>query len=226
MPRGRPPGRTAKSRETQAALYTAATELFAERGFGGTTMKAIADRAGVSPGLLYRYFPGKAAVVLELYRRLSQQLADTELPTGSWTERSVGALRASMATLSPHRAVLRSVLSPLLFDDRVGLLSPAGRVPRHQVQRFFVHAVTHAANAPEPPLAEALGRLADGLQLLFILFWLIDRSPDQRATGALLELTARGVRIVPGLLWLPGARPTVLQLDGILADALAAPTSS
>ena len=43
-------------------LTSAAAELFAERGFHRATVPAIAERAGVSVGLLYRYFPSKTAL--------------------------------------------------------------------------------------------------------------------------------------------------------------------
>jgi AcrR family transcriptional regulator len=47
------------SPEIRALLLSAATELFAERGFAGTTTKEIATRAGVSETLLFRHFSSK-----------------------------------------------------------------------------------------------------------------------------------------------------------------------
>jgi AcrR family transcriptional regulator len=51
-----------RSRRTQAALIRATTELVAEAGYHGATTKAIADRAGVSEGTIYRHFPDKKAL--------------------------------------------------------------------------------------------------------------------------------------------------------------------
>ena len=48
-------------------LYAAALRLIAKRGYEAATLRDIAAEAGVSPALLYRYFPGKHAVVLALY---------------------------------------------------------------------------------------------------------------------------------------------------------------
>jgi AcrR family transcriptional regulator len=45
--------------EIRALLLEAATELFAERGYAGTTTKEIAARAGVSETLLFRHFSSK-----------------------------------------------------------------------------------------------------------------------------------------------------------------------
>ena len=64
--RGRPKGETSQGAAARLALYTTATELIRERGYEATTLREVADRAGVSVGLLYRYFPSKRAIVLAL----------------------------------------------------------------------------------------------------------------------------------------------------------------
>src|SRR5574337_1840300 len=64
-------------------ILDAALEVFAERGFHGTTIPEIAAAAGVGAGTLYRYFEHKEALVNEVYRdaklRLRAALMD-ELP--------------------------------------------------------------------------------------------------------------------------------------------------
>lgn len=52
---------------TRARILHAALELFAERGYGSTSVKAIAQHAGVSQGLMYTYFPSKAALLKEIF---------------------------------------------------------------------------------------------------------------------------------------------------------------
>jgi AcrR family transcriptional regulator len=51
-----------KSDRTRAAILAAATELFAEHGHGATTVRAVAERAGIDPALVVRYFGGKDAL--------------------------------------------------------------------------------------------------------------------------------------------------------------------
>ena len=55
------------SPDARRAMLDAARELFAERGFDRTTMRAVGTRAGVDPALIYHYFGDKdgllAAVV-------------------------------------------------------------------------------------------------------------------------------------------------------------------
>lgn len=56
--------RQAEQRREQ--LLDAALRLFAENGVDGTSVKAIAHAAGVTPGLLYHYFDSKEALVIAL----------------------------------------------------------------------------------------------------------------------------------------------------------------
>ncbi|WP_026361391.1 TetR/AcrR family transcriptional regulator [Amycolatopsis nigrescens] len=57
-----PPRRQARSRQ---AILRACLELCQEVGFGHTTMDGIARRAGVGKQTIYRWWPSKAAVVME-----------------------------------------------------------------------------------------------------------------------------------------------------------------
>ena len=52
----------------RAQLLDAAKICFRERGFHATRMADIAERAGLSVGLVYRYFPGKQSVIEAIIR--------------------------------------------------------------------------------------------------------------------------------------------------------------
>jgi TetR/AcrR family transcriptional regulator, cholesterol catabolism regulator len=52
--------RTTAANLRRDMILDAALSLFAEYGVEGTTMKMLAKRAGISPGLTYHYFKGKA----------------------------------------------------------------------------------------------------------------------------------------------------------------------
>ena len=58
-----------RSRATVEAIVQAATCILTEHGWAGLTTNAIAERAGVNVGSLYRFFPNKEAIVAELQRR-------------------------------------------------------------------------------------------------------------------------------------------------------------
>ncbi|AGM06551.1 TetR family transcriptional regulator [Amycolatopsis keratiniphila] len=52
------------------AVLAAAMEQLAERGYAGCSVAAVAERAGVAVGSVYRHYPTKAALVVELFRKV------------------------------------------------------------------------------------------------------------------------------------------------------------
>lgn len=56
------------------ALVAAALDLVAEGGKDAATVRAIASRAGVTPGLIRHYFATKEALLRESYRRLMEDM--------------------------------------------------------------------------------------------------------------------------------------------------------
>jgi TetR/AcrR family transcriptional regulator, repressor of fatR-cypB operon len=80
-PRAAAQRRPEVAREAQKArLIAAALELFAERGYHGTTIPAVMEAAGVGAGTVYRLFESKEALVNAVFRdakrRLERALAD------------------------------------------------------------------------------------------------------------------------------------------------------
>jgi AcrR family transcriptional regulator len=188
--RGRPPGRTAGGEATRLRIYGTAIALIGERGYEAATLREVATRAGVSPALLYRYFPSKRSVVLALYEELSETFAEQaiELPRGKWRDRFVVALELGLRTLDPHRVTLRALAPVMVGDADEGVFAENTAFSRMRVQRVFQEAVVGATDAPARVLAESLGRLLYLAHLGVILWWLLDRSPGQRATKALVAL--------------------------------------
>ncbi|MEC0184756.1 TetR/AcrR family transcriptional regulator [Paenibacillus peoriae] len=58
--RGRP-----RNVETQKSILSASYDLLLENGFGAVTVEKIAERAGVSKATIYKWWPNKAAVVID-----------------------------------------------------------------------------------------------------------------------------------------------------------------
>ena len=58
------------------AILKAALDLFVDRGFHGTPVPIIADRAGVGAGTIYRAFESKEALVNALYQRWKQRVVN------------------------------------------------------------------------------------------------------------------------------------------------------
>ncbi len=115
-------------------LIDAAEQLFTATGYVGTTMTAIAAKAGVAPNAVYWYFPSKDhLLVAVLDRKLEQAIADAGFePPGDLGEtinvglrrlRSYPALGALVHQRAPHSLVVAE------FHDRV-----------HQILRGYLIA--------------------------------------------------------------------------------------
>lgn len=65
-----------KAEETKSRLERAALTLFVARGVAETTTKEIAMAASVAEGTIYRYFPSKEQLALDLFLRHHQGLAE------------------------------------------------------------------------------------------------------------------------------------------------------
>ncbi len=224
--RGRPAGPTAQAAETRQHLYAVALELMGTRGFAATTLRDIAATAGVSVGLLYRYFPTKHAVLLALYDDLSSRFAAAAvLPDGRWRDRFVAALRTSLGTLAPHRVALAGLTPVLLGDATDGVFAAATAFSRRRVTEVFERAVVDATDAPPRAVAHALGRVLYLVHLAVLLWWLLDRTPRQRATTALVDLAAGLLPSAALALRLPSVRTFVVRLDALAQDALVGETA-
>jgi AcrR family transcriptional regulator len=220
--RGRPPGRTSQGLAAKQRLYDMAIEVIAERGYEAATLRDVADRAGVSVGLLYRYFPSKRSVVLALYDELSARYAvrAADMTPGKWRDRFLFALQSSLHVLGPHRRTLAALTPVLVGDANEGLFSSATMVSRQRVQRVFQEAVAGATDAPGGDVALALGQLLYVAHLAIILWWLLDKSPRQRATAALVALVQQALPACALALRLKKARSFVIAGDSLLRDAL------
>ena len=65
-----------KAEDTKARLERAALTLFVARGVAETTTKEIAMAASVAEGTIYRYFPSKEQLALDLFLHHHQGLAE------------------------------------------------------------------------------------------------------------------------------------------------------
>jgi len=76
QPRRKP--RQVRAELTRQRILTAAAHVFAEHGYAAGTTNRIAERARISIGSLYQYFPNKDAILAALLVR--------HLDRGDWTE--------------------------------------------------------------------------------------------------------------------------------------------
>jgi AcrR family transcriptional regulator len=220
--RGRPAGRTAGGEATRLRLYDAAIALIGQRGYEAATLRDVATKAGVSPALLYRYFPNKRSVVLALYDQLSESFAEQAagMPRGKWRERFLFALELSLRTLGPHRMTLRALAPVMVGDAEEGVFAQNTAFSRTRVQGIFQEAVVGATDSPKGPLAHSLGHLLYLAHLGIILWWLLDRSASQRATKALVALIRQMLPSAALTLHLRPVRGFLVAADALFREGL------
>lgn len=68
--------RTDAAPDRREQILQAAMICFAKRGFHQTTMQDISEEAGISVGLIYRYFPSKEAVISEMAEEHKKDLQE------------------------------------------------------------------------------------------------------------------------------------------------------
>ncbi len=108
-----------RSKFTVNAIFEAAVQVFTENGYAGATTDSIAERAGVSIGTLYQYFPNKKAILIGIWERgMSDADARRDaFASGSWEgPLDAGKIRTLFETvLAIHKAAVR----PHLFFEEV-----------------------------------------------------------------------------------------------------------
>src|SRR3954454_16942824 len=73
----RPTDRTrARAADVRERVVRSALDLLAEGGYSAASVQAVARRAGVATGSVYRHFPAKADLVAEVFRTASQREVD------------------------------------------------------------------------------------------------------------------------------------------------------
>ncbi len=92
----------ARSLATVSAIVEAAARILEEEGHAGFSTNAVAERAGVSVGSLYQYFPSKAALIGALVLRETSLLLEGAV-VAAQSSLGVTALRGFIAVCIAHQ---------------------------------------------------------------------------------------------------------------------------
>jgi len=121
----------ADARRNREKLLSAAIELFAGAG-EDVALEAIAERAGVGIGTLYRHFPTREALAEAAYRNEVQRLCDAagelldaeepDVALAEWMDRFVTYVAAKRSMASMLQSVIASSDSALYADARLQML--------------------------------------------------------------------------------------------------------
>jgi AcrR family transcriptional regulator len=171
-----------KDESTQEAVRRAALELFAAKGYEGTSLREIAEAVDMTKAAIYYHFPSKEAVLLAI---AAPVLGDTDAvlrraESGDWMPEDV--LRGLLEVMIKHHEVVAALASDigaqarlsaqgasdgqeerliaLLMGESATLAKQAGAVGAVGVLRSGLSAFSHRLeDAKEHILDSALGAL-------------------------------------------------------------------
>lgn len=150
-------------------MVEAATDLFGKQGFDATSVKDVADAAGVSVGLVCRYFPTREHLALAIYERLAHELTNhaVDLPAGTIAQRFKALMLARIDQCVANRGALTALMGRAL-DPQSPLyaLGPTTEGTRAKVHGAFGVVVACARDAP--PKDDEISRQAQMLYLMHL----------------------------------------------------------
>ena len=150
-----------KAEETKARLERAALTLFVARGVAETTTKEIAMAASVAEGTIYRYFPSKEQLALDLFLRhhqgLAEALAEAQQPAKGLRAKVEAIVRCycewadrdwtlfAYHLLNPHSFLIQvpdDAANPVaVVRDVIGQAMKAGEIPKRNIDLAAASAI-------------------------------------------------------------------------------------
>lgn len=211
-----------KAEITRAKIVDAALSLFAEHGFEQTTMRLIADRAGVSVGNAYYYFRSKEDLMQAYYQSLFEDYSANVAPLlaveTDFVTRLSGAITTWLDTARPYHgfavAFFRTAADP---NSPLSPFSDESKGTRDAMTQVFEQVVNGSKKFRAS--AEVRARLPQMLWLFHmgvVLRWVYDTSPEQAETRLLVERTAPIIGQLVGLSRLPVLRGSANDLMALL----------
>jgi AcrR family transcriptional regulator len=194
---------TRKSEETRTRILEAALALFRERGFEKTTMREIAQESDLALGAAYYYFDSKDALVMGFYERaqhdLSPLLEDALAKTQGrgLEERLLATIDVKFQYFAANRKLLGALSAHIDPQHPLSPFSEETRAIRERDIAFLSAAVEGSKVRIPGDLKNHLPRVLWLYQMGLMLFWVYDRSLDQRRTR---ELFHKSLSIVVNLI--------------------------
>lgn len=214
-----------KSEQTRALILETALRLFQERGFDRTTMRAIAQEAGVSVGNAYYYFSSKEHLVQGFYDRLAAEHAAAVRPVPEeetdLAARMRGVLMAWLDVAEPYRPFatqfFKNAADP---ESPLSPFSAESAGAREAVIALHERCLTGSTTRTDPELAPLLPQLMWLMHMGLVLFWVYDRTEgakrSRRLVARTVPIAARAVALSRFRL----LRPLVRQVHEVLEEFL------
>ncbi len=185
-----------RSARAERAILDAASELIVEVGFARMTMEGIASRARVGKQTIYRWWPSKSAVVLDLFTHLTGEQTGEALPdTGDIATDLKTVLRATVDEFNDptmdriSRAFTAEIQRDTELSEQISGLLVA---PGTEVYKQRLHSAIDAGEVrPDADLELAVELLTGP----FLKRWLLRTAPLTHAyADDLVDMVMRTLR--------------------------------
>lgn len=209
------------STDTKQLILDTAIRLFEQRGYAGTTMRAIATEAGVSPSNAYYWFASKDQLVQEFYRRIQvahrDRSAGVLAASGTLSERLLAVERAGIEVMAPYHGFGAAFVSTAILPGAtVSPFSEQSAGARELSMEIYRDVVAGASPAVPGRLEPVLPDLLWLAHLSLTLYWVIDTSPGQERTAQLVERSVAMLASAIRLTRLPGTTGLINQVGSVL----------
>lgn len=192
-----------KQAARRARIIEAAFEIAAEGGLGAVQIAAVAARAGIAAGTVYRYFPSKSELVSAVVTMVSGREVAAMRNAAIDAPGPVSALATCIATFAARALSARRLTWAVIAEPAEAGIEPARlayrRILAHELQSRIATAIKagHLPLQNEALSASALvGALLEGLlgPLAPDTFAHPSRGREAVQTLTLLALRALGVK--------------------------------
>jgi len=180
---------SAAQRERRQRILDATLALASKGGYEAVQMRAVAERANVALGTLYRYFPSKIHLLVSRlareFERNQEKLDRTTIPGTTPYERMLYVLSRITRTMQREPMLTEAMTRAFMFAD------PSAASEVNTVARLMEHMLTRAMHEGEPTADEiAIARVIGDVWLSNLVAWVTRRASADDVSRQ-LELAAR-----------------------------------
>jgi TetR/AcrR family transcriptional regulator, cholesterol catabolism regulator len=180
---------SAAQRDRRKRILDATLALAAKGGYDAVQMRAVAERADVALGTLYRYFPSKIHLLVSAlareFERTQEKLDRGPIPGDTAYDRTLYVLSRTTRSMQREPLLIEAMTRAFMFAD------PSAASEVNTVARIMEQLLTRAMHEGEPTADErAIARIIGDVWLSNLVAWVTRRASANDVANH-LELAAR-----------------------------------
>jgi TetR/AcrR family transcriptional regulator, cholesterol catabolism regulator len=180
---------SAAQRDRRKRILDATLALASKGGYEAVQMRAVAERADVALGTLYRYFPSKIHLLVSAlareFERTQEKLDRSPIPGDTAYERTLYVLGRTTRSMQREPLLIEAMTRAFMFAD------PSAASEVNAVARIMEELLTRAMHEGEPTADEqAIARVIGDVWLSNLVAWVTRRASANDVANH-LEVAAR-----------------------------------